>query len=165
MNAEMFLQALAVSNGHLFAGQRWSQTISDASRDVWHNTLQQPFKDEKDSLQKQQIMGPMCRQDIRVVYQLCSGHYTQQKSMLPWPNKAKSSTHQASAQSPTTYCIYPNLMCGSYQTLVDTCLSYHNLTFVQKSSYLTTFAWQFGMFRIHNATIWSYSSETCFRWR
>ena len=62
-------------------------------------------------------------------------------------SKAKSSTHKASAQRPTLNNILPKLYNAQDLSLIDVSSGYHNIKLDRKSSYLTTFACQFGRCR------------------
>ena len=62
--------------------------------------LQQPLNEELDRLQKQQINVPLeCRQNIRMVQQLCPSTESVEKSAaMPGSIKAQQSTNQASVK-------------------------------------------------------------------
>ena len=50
-------------------------------------------------------------------------------------------------RSPTINDIFPKLMHGKCLTFIETNSGYHNITLDKKSSYLTTFAYQFDRYR------------------
>ena len=88
-----------------------------------------------------------CRWDSRMLQQLHVGTRTLWKSqIMPRSSEAKSNTHRTS-QKMTHNDILPKLNNAQCLSLIDVSFGYHNLKLDKRSSYLTTFACQFGRYR------------------
>ena len=111
--------------------------------------LQKPFKDELERLQQQDIIAPLGVNETLewwhsfVVVPKANGKV--RLCLDPaWLNLALlRPTHRR----PTLNNILPKLNNVRYMSIIDVSSRYHNLKLDNKSSYLTTFACQFGRYR------------------
>ena len=97
-----------------------------------------------------------CDWDSRMVQQLCISTKTQWKSQaVPVFSEAKSSDFKTGHRGPTLNDIFLKLNNAKYLSLIDVSSGYHNLKLDERSSYLTTFACQFGRCRYKRFSILS----------
>ena len=81
-----------------------------------------------------------------MVQQLCASTQSKwQSKVMPKLSMVKLSTNKTGA--PTLNDILQKLNIAKYLAIIDTSSGYHNLKLNERSSYLLTFACQFGRYR------------------
>ena len=118
-------------------------------------TLQKPFKEELEKLQKQVIIAPL---GINKTSEWCNSFVLVPKAngmvtlyLEPaWLNQALiRPLHSIS----TLNDILPKLINAKYLSIIDASSGYHNLKLDEKSSYFTMFACQFGRYRYNRFSL------------
>ena len=112
-------------------------------------TLQEPLKEKQDSLQKQQIIVPLCMDktsELSKSFVLVPKANSKVRPCLDMARLNKVLIRHVHRGS-TLYDILLQLAGIKYLTLIDTSSGYHNLKLDEKSSYLTSFSCQFGRHR------------------
>ena len=112
-------------------------------------SLQKPFQEELERLQKQDIIAPV---GVDKTSEWCNSFVVVPKAkgkvrLCLDPACLNQALIRPIHREPTLNDILPKLKNVKYLFLTDASSGYHNLKLDEKSSYLTTFACQFGQYR------------------
>ena len=117
----------------------------------WHISygLQKPFKEELERLQEQDIITSL---GIDELVEWCNSFILEPKpdgevKLCLDPAMLYQALIRLVHRGPTLNNIFPNLNNVKDLSVIDVSSGYHNLTLDKKSSYLTTFACQFGRYK------------------
>ena len=126
--------------------------------------LQKLFKDELERLQQQGIIAPL---GVNETSEWCNSFVLVPKAngkvslcLDPaWPNQA---VIRPIHRGPMLNNILPKFNNVRYMSIIDASSGFHNLKLDDKSSYLTTFACQFGKYRYKQLPFVQCQQVTCF---
>ena len=126
--------------------------------------LQKPFKDKLERLQQQDTITPL---GVDEMSECCNSFVLVPKvngkvrlCLDPtWLNKALI---RPICRGPPLNNILHKLKNVRYMSIIDANSGYHNLKLDDNSSYLTTFAWQFGRYRYKHLPFGQHWQATCF---
>ena len=111
--------------------------------------LQKPFKEELEWFQQHDTTAPVGMDDTvdgATALYWCQKPYGKVRSCLDLARLNQATKRQVYSR-PTLNDIFLKLKNAQYLSVIDVILGYHNIKLDERSSYLTTFACQFGRFR------------------
>ena len=119
--------------------------------------LQKPFQEELEGLQQQDIITPL---GVDEIVKWCNSFIFILKAkgkvrLFLGPARLNQVLIRPVHRGPTLNNIFPKLNNIKYWSLIDASSGYHNLKLDEISSYLTTFAYQFGRYSYKRLLFWA----------
>ena len=130
-------------------------------------TLQQPFKKELERLQEQQVLASI---GLYETAEWCNSFIIVPKpngtvQLYFDPGRLKQALVWPVHRGPTWNDVLLKLTNACYMTIINASSGYHNLKLDKRSSYLTTFTYQFGWYRFTRLPFELVPAGDMFQWK